>query len=346
MKKILTLALALVLCFSMLTAWGPAASAEVEQKNSFSMYSCYVEAEVAAMVEAFTKETGIKVNYVRLSAGEMQARIAAERENPQVAMIFGMGNDLAMAMDDEGLLDPFTPANIDEIYEDYIDPKGVYIPLHTFVTCFGTNKDWLEEHNMEAPTSWEELLDPVYQNEIMIAHPATSGASYNCLSAIVQRLGVDEGFEYLKALDKNVINYTKAGAAPFTSAGLGECAVAIGHSDNAYQAYDQGYPIVITFPKEGAGYGVGCAAMVKGGPADEQEAAHKFIEWLVGVQAMKIANEYDMYPLNKNSVTDDKMVPFEEIVRVKIDTRLSAETKAENCARFEAEVRSTADIIK
>ena len=61
---------------------------------------------------------------------------------------------------------------------------------------------------------------------------------------------------------------------------------------------------------------------------------------------MEIANEYDMYPLNKNSVTDDKMVPFDEIVRVKIDTRLSAETTAENCARFEAEVRSTADIIK
>ena len=154
------------------------------------------------------------------------------------------------------------------------------------------------------------------------------------------------GFEYLKALDKNVINYTKAGAAPFTAAGLGECAVAIGHSDNAYQAYDQGYPIVISFPKEGAGYGVGCAAMVKGGPADEQEAAHKFIEWLVSVPAMEIANEYDMYPLNMNSVTDPKMVPFDEIVRVKIDTRLSAETKADNCARFEAEVRSTADIIK
>jgi len=90
----------------------------VPQKNSFSMYSCYVEAEVAALVDAFTKETGIKVNYVRLSAGEMQARVEAEKENPKVAMIFGHGVDLALAMNDEGLLDTYVPSNIDQIYPE------------------------------------------------------------------------------------------------------------------------------------------------------------------------------------------------------------------------------------
>ena len=114
MKKVISLSLAIMLCLSLFTAWCTTASAEVQQKNSFTMYSCYVEAEVAGLVELFTKETGIGVNYVRLSAGEMQVRVAAEKENPQVAMIFGMGNDLAMAMMEEDLLDPYQPADIDQ----------------------------------------------------------------------------------------------------------------------------------------------------------------------------------------------------------------------------------------
>ena len=102
MKKVLSFTLCLALLFSLCLP----AHADVEQKNSFTMYSCYVEAEVAGLVELFTQETGIDVKYVRLSAGEMQARVAAEKDNPQVAMIFGMGNDLSMAMAAEDLLDP------------------------------------------------------------------------------------------------------------------------------------------------------------------------------------------------------------------------------------------------
>lgn len=345
MKKLISLSLAIVLCLSLFTAWCTTASAEVQQKNSFTMYSCYVEAEVAGLVELFTKETGIGVNYVRLSAGEMQVRVAAEKENPQVAMIFGMGNDLAMAMMEEDLLDPYQPANIGDMFPEYIDPQGVYVPLHIIVTCFGSNPEWLEENGLEPPTSWDDLLKPEYKGEIVVAHPATSGAAYTVLSQTVQRLGTDAGFEYLKELDKNILVYTKAGAAPFTNAGLGECGVAIGYSDNAQTVIDQGYPLVVSYPEEGTGYGITTAAMVKGGPEDEQEAAHKFIDWLIGESAMNLAySEFNQYPLNMTVHPEPKMKPIEEIARMNFDAKLSAETKAENCERFEAEVRSSAGV--
>ena len=343
MKKLLSLVLALSLCMVM---WcGAALAEEVEQKNSFTMYSCYVEAEVAGLVELFEKETGIDVQYVRLSAGEMQARVEAEKENPQVALIMGQGIDLAMAMDAAGLLDRYVPENIDCIYPEYIDPEGRYVPLHMIVTCFGSNIEWLEEHGLEAPTTWEELLKPEYKDAICWAHPATSGAAYTVLSQTLQRLGMDEGIAYLKELDKNVTVYTKAGAAPFTAAGLGECGVAIGYSDNAQTVVDQGYPIVMSYPAEGTGYGITCASMVKGGPADEREAAQTFIKWLMEESAMKLANtEYNQYPLNKNVVADSKMTPLTEIARMNFDAKLSADTKKEACERFEAEVRTSANV--
>ena len=178
MKKVITLTLCLALLFAVCIP----ANAEVAQKNSFTMYSCYVEAEVAGLVELFTQETGIEVKYVRLSAGEMQARVAAEKDNPQVAMIFGMGNDLSMAMAAEDLLDPYVPANIDQMDQRFVDPNGMYVPLQIIVTCFGSNADWLAEKGLEPPTSWDDLLKPEYQGEVCVAHPATSGAAYTVLS--------------------------------------------------------------------------------------------------------------------------------------------------------------------
>ena len=126
MKKVISFILCLMLCCALIV---PGLSDEVPQKNSFTMYSCYVEAEVAGLVELFTQETGIDVKYVRLSAGEMQARVAAEKDNPQVAMIFGMGNDLSMAMAAEDLLDPYVPANIDQMDQRFVDPDGMFVPL-------------------------------------------------------------------------------------------------------------------------------------------------------------------------------------------------------------------------
>ena len=343
MKKVLAFTLSLMLCMTMFVF--SSFAEEVPQKNSFTMYSCYVEAEVAGLVELFQKETGIGVNYVRLSAGEMQARVAAEKDNPQVAMIFGMGNDVSMAMVAEDLLAPYVPANIDQMDQRFVDPDGMYVPLQIIVTCFGSNKEWLEEKGLEPPTSWDDLLKPEYKDEICVAHPATSGAAYTVLSQTVQRLGTDEGFNYLKELNKNVQVYTKAGAAPFTSAGLGEVGVAIGYSDNAQTVVDQGYPLVVSYPKEGAGYGVTAAAMVKGGPADEQEAAHKFIDWLIGESAMNLAyTMYNQYPLNTTVHPEPKMIPIEEIKLMDFDPVLSAQTKKENCEKFEAEVRSSADV--
>lgn len=368
MKKLLALVMVMALCLCMCAGCGakkeeapkadaPAAEEKKEtkadagaasgvaQKDSFTMYGCYVEAEMAGLTELFTKETGIKVNYVRLSAGELQARVGAEKDNPQVSMILGVGTDVALAMDEAGLLDHYVPENIGDIYPEYVNADGVFVPLHIIFTCFGSNTEWLAEHGLEAPTSWEELLKPEYKDAICWAHPGTSGAAYTVLSGTVQRLGTDAGFEYLKNLDKNVIVYTKAGAAPFTSCGMGECGIAIGYSDNAQTVVDQGYPVVISYPEEGTGYGVTVTAMVKGGPADEQDAAHAFVKWLMGESAMKLANtEYNQYPLNKNVQADPKMCPTDTIKTINFDAKLSAETKAENCERFEAEVRSSADV--
>ena len=55
-------------------------------------------------------------------------------------------------------------------------------------------------------------------------------------------------------------------------------------------------------------------------------------------------SEFNQYPLNMTVHPEPKMKPIEEIARMNFDAKLSAETKAANCERFEAEVRSSAGV--
>ena len=62
---------------------------------------------------------------------------------------------------------------------------------------------------------------------MQVADPNSSGTAYTLLATIVQLMGEEKGFDYLKALHKNVNQYTKSGAAPAKAAALGETAVGI-----------------------------------------------------------------------------------------------------------------------
>ncbi|MFX8335604.1 hypothetical protein ABTL52_20345, partial [Acinetobacter baumannii] len=60
-----------------------------------------------------------------------------------------------------------------------------------------------------------------------MADPNSSGTTYTMLATLVQLMGEEKGFDYLKALGKNVDQYTSAGAAPAQAVGRGETMVGI-----------------------------------------------------------------------------------------------------------------------
>lgn len=336
--------LALVMTICMLLTCVAFAAAE---EQTISVYTCYVEDEALALFEAFTKETGIKVNYVRLGAGEIVTRLKAEAENPQVSVFMGGSVDTHTSAMNAGLLDKYTSKNIGVVDQKWVDPNGIFTPVTIIVTAFASSLEYLEEKGIPAPTSWAELLDPALAGDVCMAHPGTSGAAYTAFSSVLQLMGVEEGFEYLKQLDKNITQYTKAGAAPYRMAGLGEVGIAIGYDLDAQATILQGYPLTITYPKEGTGYEVTCLSMVKGGPADEVEAAHTFIDWMLGETAQSMATQdFYRYPLNTNITVNEAMKPMSELTLIDYDFIWSGDNKVDLVARFENEVRSSADVIK
>ena len=68
-----------------------------------------------------------------------------------------------------------------------------------------------QKKKLPAPKCWTDLLKPDFKDEIQVANPNSSGTAYTMLATLVQLMGEDEAFDYLKALHTNVNQYTRSG---------------------------------------------------------------------------------------------------------------------------------------
>mgnify|MGYP000880608292 CR=1 FL=1 len=150
MKKVMCCLVLCVLTMSMVFAQGKTeeASSGVKQKKHVSIYTCNVEEEAIAYFKEFTKETGIAVDYVRLSAGECITRMEAEKANPQVSVMLGGSVDTIVSAYEKGLIEKYNSPNMSVVVDQYKDNMdGVYTPYSLVVTCFASNKKLLDKHH-------------------------------------------------------------------------------------------------------------------------------------------------------------------------------------------------------
>ena len=185
------------------------ASANAAELNA---YSIMPEKYASQIFAEFTKDTGIKVNFLRFSTGEALARLTAEKGNPQVDVMLGGPADTYAAGIKEGIFEAYRPANSDAIAPEYRDPNNYWTGIGLIPLCFLTNTKFLEKNKMQAPTKWADLLDPRYKNNLQMADARTSGTATERIYSLVKVMGEDEAFKFQKAMNANVQMYTKSGA--------------------------------------------------------------------------------------------------------------------------------------
>ena len=150
-KRIFALLLTLAMSLALLTGCGGGNGASSEGSGEsggskeLTVYTAFPEAEVAYYFNAFEKATGIKVNSLRLSAGEMLTRVAAEKDNPQASLMFGGSTDNYIAASEQGLLEAYQSPELSNTPETYLDPDGVWNPIYVGAIAFACNKDWFAD---------------------------------------------------------------------------------------------------------------------------------------------------------------------------------------------------------
>ncbi len=308
--------------------------------GSITVYTAFPESEVVYYFNKFTEQTGIKVDYIRLSAGEMLTRVAAEKDNPQASLMFGGSTDNYIAASEQGLLEAYQSENLSSTPENLLDTNGDWNPIYLGCIAFACNKEWFESQGYDYPKSWQDLLDPKFEGQITMAHPSTSGTAYTVLATLVQLKGEDEVWTYLSELNKNMTQYTKSGSAAPNAVALGEANIALTFSHDGLQPTAEGYPIELSFPSDGTGYEVGAVALIKGGPADEQENAKKFIDWICSAEGQNLYAENQSFrvPTNSESVVAEGLITLDQVNVIDYDAVWAAENKKDLTAKFEESI--------
>lgn len=329
MKRLLSLLLAVALFCSF------AALAESKELN---MYAALTEDELPTYFSAFEAATGIHVNYVRLSAGEMISRLIAEKDNPQVSVIFGGGSENFITAQKEGLLMEYTPNGIENIPAEYVT-STYWTPFYLAILCFAVNNEWFEENNMEYPKTWEDLLDPAYKDMIIMAHPSTSGVSSNILTSMVQLKGEDEAFEYFKKFAEIVPYFAKASSSAPSSVALGEAAVGLTVDSDTLKYMNEGYDIDFVFP-DPTFVDIGAVAIVANGPEDQVENAKAFIDWMISVDGQNqfITSGSTRMPLNVNADVSEGLKPLSSANVFLADREVAGANRTALIEKFIAEV--------
>lgn len=288
----------------------------------------------------FTKETGIQVNWVRLGSGETYARIRAEAANPRADVWWGGTLDPHIQAKQDGFLEQYVSIYADQIDEQFVDPEGYWHGMYVGILGFSVNKQVLDMLDLPVPTTWAELVDPMYKDLVLMPSPETSGTAYTVLASLIQLMGEDEAFEYLKKLHKNIPEYPKSGGAPISRAALGEVAIGINFIHDTIKFMKEGQPIIPVIPTDGTGYEVGGLSIIKGAP--NLEAAKKLVDWTLTARAQELAAPTGSYqlPTNVNAHVPEEAVPLSSVNVVDYDFVWAASERDRLMDRWVNEVGS------
>jgi iron(III) transport system substrate-binding protein len=302
------------------------------------VYSSVDEENARAILEAFTKSTGIQVQFVHLSSGPALARLEAEKDNPMADIWMGAPSENHVLAKERGLTQPYKSPNAAALDPKFVDPEGYWTSFYMNPMGVAMNTAWAARAGVEAPESWYDLLKPEFAKEIQMPTPQSSGTAYNLVASLILAWGEDEAFAYLKELNKNIQTYTQSGTAPSQAVAIGEAGIGIQFTPAFLKFMDEGYPLQLIFPKEGVGYEAPAISIVKGAPNFED--AKKLVDWIISVEAQNLFGELKTYffPVHPEAVAGEGLPSFSEIPLIDYDAIWAGEHRQEIVEKWIDEV--------
>ncbi len=308
---------------------------------------CSVQADWCNLISTvYARTTGVKVNMSLKGSGEALAQLVAEKENPKIDLWFGGTGDPHLQAAEQGLSVEYKSPSLLQL-QPWAQKQAAQsgyktVGIYTGPLGFGYNTELVAKKKLDIPKTWADLLKPQYKGDIQVANPASSGTAYTMIATLVQLMGEDKAFDYLKALHKNVSQYTRSGTGPIKAVARGETAVSISFIHDAPQEKMQGFPVETVTPADGTGAEIGSMSIVKG--ARNLEAAKKFYEWALTPAAQELAAAAKQYQLPSNSAAkvDPRVPDFKKIKFINYDyAKYGASTERRRLiAKWEKEVNS------
>ena len=308
---------------------------------------CSVQADWCNNIATiYSRTTGTRVNVALKGSGEALAQLIAEKDNPKTDVWFGGTGDPHLQAAEQGLTLEYKSPTLAQLHpwaqQQAQQSRYRTVGIYSGPLGFGYNPELLAKKKLPVPKTWADLTKPAYKGEVQVANPASSGTAYTMIATLVQLMGEDKAFEYLKSLHKNVSQYTRSGTAPIKAVARGETAVSISFVHDGPGEKMQGFPVETVTPSDGTGAEIGSMSLIRG--ARNLEAAKKFYEWALTPSAQEIAFAAKSFqvPSNRAAKIDPNVPDFRKIRFIDYDYAKygSSAERRRLISRWEKEVNS------
>lgn len=279
---------------------GSASPDGAQDAATITLYTSEPQAKADELVAAFAKvHPEITVEVFRAGTGDLTTRVATEKASGGVQADVFLAADAGTFEDyaADGLLLKYSPADVDALNSDVVDPEGFYTGTRIIPTVIAYNTGLVQT----PPESWAELTDAEYKNKLVMPNPDVSGAAaYN---AAVWLAEPALGETWLTALAANAPVVADSNGPVSQAVATGAQPVGIVVDYLARELAAQGSPIAVSYPSEGVPYvsqPVGIFADTK-----EAEASQAFVDFLVSAEGQALAVEQSYLPVRADVGTPE-----------------------------------------
>lgn len=267
------------------------AAAAVAQSGEVNIYSYRENKLMQPLIDAFTKDTGIKVNIVSASSG-LEQRIKAEGANSPADVLLTVDIGRIDEAVQAGVTQPIKSDVVDKVVPaQYRDPNGHWAGISMRARVIYTSKDRVKQDAI----TYEELADPKWRGKICIR----SGQHiYNnaLFAAYVAHHGEAKAEEWLRGVKANLAQKPSGGDRETArDVAAGKCDIGIGNTyywalmmaDPDKKAWAEATKVILpTFA--GGGTHVNLSGVLLAKNAPNKANAIKLIEWLAGEHAQHL----------------------------------------------------------
>lgn len=270
--------------------------------------------------QQFTKDTGIKVDFIDMSSGEVLSKLQAENGKPSADVWFGGGLDSFITAKNKGLLEKYISPEMAEVPLKYRDKDGYWSGVSLVLVGFMVNNEILAGKKLDAPKTWADLTKPEYRDEVIMANPAISGTNYALVDNLIQELGEDKAWEYFEALNKNVPFLAKRGGEPPMKVTTGEFGVAVIPMSGEFILMEGKYPVTTIYPEDMIPWVPAGMAIFKN--AENLPEAKKFVDWALSEKGQIAIRDEDPRAMVRNGVKTPesiKTIDMDKLINIDID---------------------------
>lgn len=306
-------------------------------------YNCPPQwADWASQLEAIKENLGYDIPHDNKNSGQTLSQLLAEKDNP-IADVAYYGVSFGIAAKNEGVVEPYKPANWDDIPEGLKDSDGNWFTIHSGALGLFVNIEALGD--IPAPTSWADLLKPEYKGLVGYLDPSSAFVGYAGAVAVNRAMGgtLDDfgpAISYFQELAKNDPIVPKQ--TSYARVISGEIPILFDYDFNAYRGkYKDNANVEFVIPAEGTVVVPYVMSLVKNGPHPEK--GKKILDFIMSDTGQAVWANAFLRPVRASAMSAEaqsKFLPASEYERAKpVDYSKMAEVQQSFGERYLEEVR-------